>query len=61
MLISFQALLKSEMILVVIIMLVHMAFVEVKPPKCLINGRRHQLPPCKAAGLLELRVQECSL
>lgn len=61
MLISFRALLKSEMILVVIIMLVHMAFVEVKPPKCLINGRRHQLPPCKAAGLLELRVQECSL
>lgn len=53
----FRAQHKSEMILVIIIMPIHMVFTEVKPPKWLINGRRCQLLPYKAAGLLELMIQ----
>lgn len=51
----------SLMILVVIVTPIHMVFIEVKPPKSLINRRRRQLLPHKAAGQLGLMIQECSL
>jgi len=61
MIISFRAKHEPEMILAIIIMLIHMVFTELKPPKWLIDGRRCQLLPQKAAGLLDLMIQECSL
>lgn len=57
----FRARHKSEMILAIIIMSIHMVFTEVKPPKRLMDGRRCQLLPYKEVGLLELMIQERSL